>query len=69
MCNVSAGVSKTSGRTCGRRRTAKVRKDDVQWEGKDVDKNVDTESMRDSTGGEGREGEGGREGGRSHKRS
>jgi hypothetical protein len=41
-----------------------VRKDDIHREGKDVEENVDIESTRDSTGGEIREGEGGREGDR-----
>lgn len=41
-----------------------MRKDDIQREGKDAGEKVDTDSTRDSTGREGREGEGGREGDR-----
>jgi hypothetical protein len=41
-----------------------VRKDDIQREGKDAGEKVDIDSTRDSIGGEGREGEGGREGDR-----
>lgn len=41
-----------------------MRKDDIQREGRDADEKVDIDSTRDSIGGEGREGEGGREGDR-----
>jgi hypothetical protein len=41
-----------------------VRKDVIQREGKDADEKVDMESTREITGGEIREGDGGREGDR-----